>query len=388
MAKAKMKTKKCAPKKGAKKTATKSKPGKFVYFFGGGTADGNAAMKELLGGKGANLAEMAKLGVPVPPGFTLTTEVCTYYYQHKKTYPNGLKEEVAKAMAKIEKIMGKKFGDPKDPLLVSVRSGARSSMPGMMETVLNIGLTSKTIPGIIARSGNERFVYDAYRRLIMMYSDVVMEKAAGIEPKEDEGIRRQLEKIMDQVKKSRGYALDTDLSAEDLKSLCEQFKQKVKEVLGKNFPDDPQAQLWGGIHAVFSSWNGKRAVSYRRIEGIPDEWGTAVNVQTMVFGNLAMIVPPALPFQETPATAKTNSMANTWSMPRARTSWRASVRRPRSMPILSLNTTKTCLLSKKACPRFISSWSALKIALKNTTGTCRTSSLPSNAIGCLCSSAA
>jgi pyruvate,orthophosphate dikinase len=304
MAKAKMKTKKCAPKKGAKKTATKSKPGKFVYFFGGGTADGNAAMKELLGGKGANLAEMAKLGVPVPPGFTLTTEVCTYYYQHKKTYPNGLKEEVAKAMAKIEKIMGKKFGDPKDPLLVSVRSGARSSMPGMMETVLNIGLTSKTIPGIIARSGNERFVYDAYRRLIMMYSDVVMEKAAGIEPKEDEGIRRQLEKIMDQVKKSRGYALDTDLSAEDLKSLCEQFKQKVKEVLGKNFPDDPQAQLWGGIHAVFSSWNGKRAVSYRRIEGIPDEWGTAVNVQTMVFGNLGDDCATGVAFSRNPGNGE------------------------------------------------------------------------------------
>ena len=173
---------------------------KMVYFFGGGKGEGNAKMKNLLGGKGANLAEMAKLGVPVPPGFTITTEVCTHFYQNKKTYPKGLKDKVAEAMRRIEKIMGKKFGDPKDPLLMSVRSGARKSMPGMMETVLNVGLTSQTIPGLIAKSGNERFVYDAYRRLIMMYSDVVMEKAAGIEPKDDEGIRKQLEKIMDHLK--------------------------------------------------------------------------------------------------------------------------------------------------------------------------------------------
>jgi pyruvate,orthophosphate dikinase len=259
---------------------------KMLYFFGGGKAEGNASMKNLLGGKGANLAEMAKLGVPVPPGFTITTEVCTHYYQNKKTYPKGLKEKVAQAMRRIEKIMDKKFGDPADPLLMSVRSGARKSMPGMMETVLNIGLTTQTIPGLIAKSGNERFVYDAYRRLIMMYSDVVMEKAAGIEPKEDAGIRRQLEKIMGHLKVQKGYKNDTDLSAIDLKNLCELFKSRIKEMLGKDFPDEPNAQLWGGIDAVFSSWNGKRAVSYRRIEGIPDEWGTAVNVQTMVFGNM------------------------------------------------------------------------------------------------------
>jgi pyruvate,orthophosphate dikinase len=259
---------------------------KYVYFFGGGKAEGNAKMKNLLGGKGANLAEMAKLGAPVPPGFTLTTEVCAYYYQNRKKYPAGLKEKVADAMKKVEKKMGKKFGDPKDPLLISVRSGARKSMPGMMETVLNIGLTSKTIPGLIEKSGDERFVYDAYRRLIMMYCDVVMEKAAGIEPKEDEGIRRQLERLMDKLKKEKGYKGDIDLTADDLKKLCEQFKGKVKEELGKDFPDKPDEQLWGGITAVFASWNGKRAVSYRRIEGIPDDWGTAVNVQTMVFGNL------------------------------------------------------------------------------------------------------
>jgi pyruvate,orthophosphate dikinase len=259
---------------------------KMVYFFGGGKGEGNAKMKNLLGGKGANLAEMAKLGVPVPPGFTITTEVCTYFYQNRKKYPAGLKDKVNEAMRKIEKIMNKKFGDPADPLLMSVRSGARKSMPGMMETVLNVGLTSATIPGLIKQSGNERFVYDAYRRLIMMYSDVVMEKAAGIEPKEDLGIRRQLEKIMGHLKEQKGYKSDTDLTAIDLKNLCELFKSRVREILGKDFPDDPNAQLWGGIDAVFASWNGKRAISYRRIEGIPDEWGTAVNVQTMVFGNM------------------------------------------------------------------------------------------------------
>jgi pyruvate, orthophosphate dikinase len=259
---------------------------KLVYFFGGGKAEGNAKMKELLGGKGANLAEMANLGVPVPPGFTITTEVCTHFYKNKKKYPPTLKAEVEKSLAKVEKIMGKGFGDTKNPLLVSVRSGARSSMPGMMETVLNVGLTEKTIPGLVAQSGNDRFVYDAYRRLIMMYSDVVMEKAAGIEPADDMGIRKQLERIMDQVKKQKGYKTDTDLNTEDLKSLCANFKAKIKEVIGKEFPDDAKKQLWGGVDAVFSSWNGKRAVSYRRIENIPDEWGTAVNVQTMVFGNM------------------------------------------------------------------------------------------------------
>jgi pyruvate,orthophosphate dikinase len=243
-------------------------------------------MKELLGGKGANLAEMASLGVPVPPGFTITTEVCTYFYQNKKKYPATLKADVEKAMAGVEQIMGKKFGDAKNPLLVSVRSGARSSMPGMMETVLNVGLTEKTIPGLVALSGDERFVYDAYRRLMMMYSDVVMEKAAGIEPADDMGIRKQLDRIMDQLKKQKGYTTDTEMTAEDLKGLCTKFKAKIKEVLKKEFPDDANKQLWGGIDAVFSSWNGKRAISYRRIENIPDEWGTAVNVQSMVFGNM------------------------------------------------------------------------------------------------------
>ncbi|OIO81618.1 MAG: pyruvate, phosphate dikinase [Candidatus Omnitrophica bacterium CG1_02_43_210] len=262
---------------------------KYVYSFGAGKADGNESMKDLLGGKGANLAEMAghkDLALPVPPGFTITTEVCTYYYANNKTYPESLKKEVVEALAKVEAIMSKKFGDPVNPLLVSVRSGARKSMPGMMETVLNVGLTEKTIPGLIKYTGNERFVYDAYRRLIMMYSDVVMEKAAGIEPKEDMGIRRQFDRMLEDVKRKKGVKLDTDLNAEDLKNICKAFKLKVKEILKKDFPDDPMEQLWGGVSAVFSSWNGKRAISYRRIEGIPDEWGTAVNVQTMVFGNM------------------------------------------------------------------------------------------------------
>ncbi|MCM8760790.1 MAG: pyruvate, phosphate dikinase [Candidatus Omnitrophica bacterium] len=266
-----------------------SKSKKMVYFFGGGRADGNESMKNLLGGKGANLAEMAghpSLRLPVPPGFTVTTDVCMAYLNNNKKYPKELSAQVEKAMAQVEKIMGKKFGDPSNPLLVSVRSGARKSMPGMMETVLNVGLTEKTIPGLIKQTGNERFVYDAYRRLIMMYSDVVMEKAAGIEPKGGKGIRKILDEKLDQLKRSKGYKSDTDLTAADLKALVVDFKNTVKDVLGKPFPDDPKEQLWGGIGAVFSSWNGKRAVEYRRIEKIPDDWGTAVNVQAMVFGNM------------------------------------------------------------------------------------------------------
>ena len=281
---------------------------KYVYFFGAGFAEGNEKMKDLLGGKGANLAEMAghkDLRLPVPPGFTITTEVCTYYYKHNKKYPPGLKEQVEKALRRVEKIMGRKFGDPENPLLVSVRSGARRSMPGMMETVLNIGLTTKTIPGLIKQSGNERFVYDAYRRLLMMYSDVVMEKAGGIEPKDEEsGIRRQLEKIMEEMKKQKGYKSDTDLTVDDLKKLCELFKKKIKEVLGREFPDDHNQQLWEGIGAVFASWQGKRAVSYRRIEGIPDDWGTACNVQTMVFGNMGNDSATGVAFTRNPGTGE------------------------------------------------------------------------------------
>ncbi len=284
---------------------------KYVYSFGGGKAEGPAKMKELLGGKGANLAEMANLGIPVPAGFTITTEMCTYYYANGKKNPPELVKDVDAALANVEKIMNARFGDVENPLLLSVRSGARSSMPGMMETVLNVGLTSKTIKGLIKKTGNERFAYDAYRRLIMMYSDVVMEKAAGIEPAEGKGIRHQLEHIMAKLKKAKGYDSDTDMTAADLKKLVEEFKAKIKEVLGKSFPDDARKQLWGGINAVFQSWNGRRAISYRRIEGIPDEWGTAVNVQAMVFGNMGDTSATGVAFTRNPATGE-NKFYGEW----------------------------------------------------------------------------
>jgi pyruvate,orthophosphate dikinase len=286
------------------------KSAKYVYFFGGGKADGNESMKNLLGGKGANLAEMAghpDLRLPVPPGFTITTEVCTHYYDHKRTYPKELEAQVEAALAKIETLLGKKFGDPQNPLLVSVRSGARRSMPGMMETVLNIGLTSNTIGGLIAQTGgNERFAYDAYRRLIMMYSDVVMEKAAGITPKDGKGIRKLLDEHLEKLKRAKGYKSDPDLAVKDLKKLVAEFKQAVQDHLGKPFPDDPREQLWGGIGAVFASWMGKRAVEYRRIEKIPDEWGTAVTVQAMVFGNMGDDCATGVAFSRNPATGESS----------------------------------------------------------------------------------
>ncbi len=280
---------------------------KYVYSFGGGKAEGKAEMKNLLGGKGANLAEMAghkDLRLPVPPGFTITTEVCTHYYENGRKYPSALKEEVNKAIKKVEQIMGKKFGDVHDPLLVSVRSGARKSMPGMMETILNCGLTEKTIIGLIAKTKNERFAYDSYRRLMTMYADVVMEKAAGLEPAEGKGVRKQLEHILEKIKKEKNYKNDSDISVADLKNICRLYKAKIKEVLGKEFPEDPYEQLWGSVSAVFSSWQGKRAISYRRIEGIPDEWGTAVNVQSMVFGNMGDSSATGVAFTRHPGTGE------------------------------------------------------------------------------------
>ncbi len=275
---------------------------KRVYRFGGKNAEGDGSMRELLGGKGANLAEMSKLGMPVPAGFTITTECCAEYYELGGGYTEELKRDVAVALEATEKIMGKKFGDPEDPLLVSCRSGARSSMPGMMDTILNIGLCSATLPGMIKKTGNPRFVYDAYRRLIMMYSDVVMEKAEGIEPADGQGIRQQLDRMMEELKEAKGYKSDTDITAEELKVLCDKFKVKVKEVLGVEFPDTAQDQLWGSIGGVFKSWNGKRAIAYRRIEKIPDDWGTAVNVQSMVFGNMGETSATGVAFSRNPAT--------------------------------------------------------------------------------------
>jgi pyruvate, orthophosphate dikinase len=262
---------------------------KYVYSFGGGKADGNESMKNLLGGKGANLAEMAghpDLLLPVPPGFTISTEVCTYYYDNEKNYPATLAKQVKDALQSVENLMGRKYGDKVNPLLLSVRSGARRSMPGMMDTVLNLGLNDETVKGLIAQTNNERFAYDSYRRLVMMYADVVMEKASGIEPKHGKGIRKILEEKLEAVKHKNGYFTDSELNVEDLRNLVYEFKKTIEKHLGKSFPEDPMDQLWGGIGAVFASWNGKRAMEYRRIEKIPDEWGTAVNVQAMVFGNM------------------------------------------------------------------------------------------------------
>ena len=283
---------------------------KHVYVFGGGKADGDASQKNLLGGKGANLAEMSSLGIPVPAGFTITTDVCIEYLKSNH-YPDGLEEQVKAAIGDVESVMEQTFNDATNPLLISVRSGARMSMPGMMETVLNIGLTSETIPGLVAKSGSERFVYDAYRRLITMYADVVMEKAEGIEPADGEGIRHQLEEIMDEMKAERGVELDTDLTADDLKALTELYKDRIVKVLGNPFPDDAYEQLWGGIKAVFKSWNGKRAFNYRKIEGIPHDWGTAVNVQAMVFGNMGETSATGVAFTRNPATGE-NAFYGEW----------------------------------------------------------------------------
>ncbi len=245
------KTVKKAAKPAAKKTVKKAT--KHVYSFGAGKAEGNGSMKELLGGKGANLAEMAGLlKLPVPPGFTITTEVCTYYWNNKRTYPKTLKADVEANLKKIERETKKQFGSEKNPLLVSVRSGARASMPGMMETILNIGLTEKTIPGMIAKTGDARFVYDAYRRLIMMYSDVVMEKAAGIEPKDGEGIRKILDGKLEALKEKLGVKDDTHIPAEELKALRSDLKAALKKVLERESPDAPTNQFWGAIDAVFA----------------------------------------------------------------------------------------------------------------------------------------
>ncbi|HDQ03896.1 MAG TPA: pyruvate, phosphate dikinase [Deltaproteobacteria bacterium] len=280
---------------------------KYVYTF----SEGYGKSKNLLGGKGVGLAEMAHLKIPIPPGFTITTEVCNLFYKNKGRYPQGLKEQVYKSLRKMETATGMKFGDPKNPLLCSARSGARSSMPGMMETVLNIGLTSKTIAGMIEKTKNPRFVWDSYRRLIQMYSDVVMEKAEGIEPAEGMGVRQQLERELAAMKKRRNVQQDIELNADDLAQLAEIYKAKVKEVLGKPFPDNADEQLWGAIGAVFKSWNGKRAVSYRRIEGIPDDWGTAVNVQAMVFGNMGENSATGVAFTRNPATGE-NKFYGEW----------------------------------------------------------------------------
>ena len=300
---AKRKTQRPAAK--SKKSATARRPGKparaesgvkkgrWVYSFGGGKAEGRSAMKNLLGGKGANLAEMANLGLPVPPGFTITTDLCTYFYTHGKSYPKGLRAQVDKALKDIGRIAGKTFGDKKNPLLVSVRSGARASMPGMMDTVLNLGLNDETVEALASMSGDRRFAYDSYRRFITMYSDVVL------------GVGHDhFEELLDRHKERAGYSLDTDLKADDWAALVERYKQRIAQEYGKPFPQDPHEQLWGAIGAVFGSWMNQRAITYRRLHSIPENWGTAVNVQAMVFGNMGETSATGVAFTRNPSTGE------------------------------------------------------------------------------------
>ncbi|HEY2425742.1 MAG TPA: pyruvate, phosphate dikinase [Pseudolabrys sp.] len=267
--------------------------GKWVYSFGDGRADGKAAMRDLLGGKGAGLAEMANLGLPVPPGFTITTDVCTYYYGHNKEYPKDLRAQVEKALAQVGRITGKIFGDKSNPLLVSVRSGARASMPGMMDTVLNLGLNDETVETLAKKSGDRRFAYDSYRRFITMYSDVVL--GVGHE---------HFEELLDHHKERQGYSLDTDLSADDWAELVLRYKKRVKDELRQDFPQNPHQQLWGAIGAVFGSWMNQRAITYRKLHNIPENWGTAVNVQAMVFGNMGDTSATGVAFTRNPSTGE------------------------------------------------------------------------------------
>ncbi|HOE18932.1 MAG TPA: pyruvate, phosphate dikinase [Syntrophorhabdaceae bacterium] len=272
---------------------------KYVYFFGGKKAEGSAGLKNLLGGKGSGLADMVNLGIPVPPGFTITTEVCTLFYENGMKYPAGLKEEVIENVKKVEAIMGAKFGDPANPLLFSVRSGARVSMPGMMDTVLNLGLNEKTVEGLAKLTRNERFAYDCYRRFVQMYGDVVL----GLKPVSKEE-QDPFEVIIEEKKKERKIKYDTELTVDDLKDLIKRFKAAIRKRLGATFPEDPYEQLWGSIGAVFQSWNNDRAIAYRELNNIPGDWGTAVNVQCMVFGNMGEDCGTGVAFTRNPATGE------------------------------------------------------------------------------------
>ncbi|MGA8176604.1 MAG: pyruvate, phosphate dikinase [Pseudolabrys sp.] len=291
-----VKRKKRAVRKATRPKAKAAAPqsrGKWVYGFGNGRAEGTAAMRDLLGGKGAGLAEMANLKLPVPPGFTITTDVCTYYYGNDKKYPKDLRGQVEKALARVGCITGRKFGDETNPLLVSVRSGARASMPGMMDTVLNLGLNDETVETLAKKSGDRRFAYDSYRRFITMYSDVVL--GVGHE---------HFEELLDRHKEQQGYTLDTDLSADDWADLVARYKKRVKDELGQDFPQDPHKQLWGAIGAVFGSWMNQRAITYRKLHNFPENWGTAVNVQAMVFGNMGDTSATGVAFTRNPSTGE------------------------------------------------------------------------------------
>jgi len=301
---------------------------KYVYFFGGGSAEGHMDMKSLLGGKGANLAEMAGIGLPVPPGFTVSTEVCDLYYRSRKAIPPAVKQEVEKNLKKLEKATGQSFGDPKNPLLVSIRSGARASMPGMMDTILNLGLNEKTVAGLIAKTDNPRFAYDCYRRFVQMYGDVVL----GLKPVAKDDID-PFEAIIERTKEERRIHDDTDLTADDLKDLVARFKTAIKEKTGHDFPEDPMKQMWGAIGAVFGSWMNERAIAYRKLYDIPESWGTAVNVQLMVFGNMGRDSGTGVAFTRDAATGE-NSFYGEYLMNAQGEDVVAGIRTP--LPIIEL----------------------------------------------------
>src|SRR5271169_2422339 len=303
---------------------------KWVYRFGDGTAEGRAEMKNLLGGKGAGLAEMNNLELPVPPGFTITTEVCTYYYMNGKSFPAELRKQVGEALAEIEQSCGARFGDPGNPLLVSVRSGARVSMPGMMDTVLNLGLNDRVVEGLARQSGDERFAYDSYRRFIQMYGQVVL------------GIENHFEELLENHKLDNGVLLDTDLSAEDWRTLVAGFKDLVAQELGRPFPEEPRDQLWGAIGAVFGSWMNPRAVTYRRLHDIPADWGTAVNVQAMVFGNMGADCATGVAFTRNPSTGD-NEFYGEYLVNAQGEDVVAGIRTPQHLTIAGKKVTKSAL---------------------------------------------
>jgi pyruvate,orthophosphate dikinase len=322
---------------------------KWVYAFGDGKSEGEAGMKNLLGGKGANLAEMSNLGLPVPPGFSITTEFCTHYYANGESYPADLKEQVAKALREVGELAGGTLGDPARPLLVSVRSGARVSMPGMMDTVLNLGLNAATAEGLAKITGDARFAYDSYRRFIQMYSDVVL----GVD-------HAHFEEILHARKEDKGVELDTDLDADDLKAIANDYKKQVEKELGKPFPENVEEQLWGAIGAVFGSWRSPRANTYRKLNNIPEEWGTAVTVQAMVFGNRGETSATGVAFTRDPARRSPSRK------------WCASARAAAS------------LRCKRRCPRPMTNCWPSASGWKSTTATCRTWNSPCRKASCSC----
>ncbi len=326
---------------------------KWVYSFGDGGSEGRADMRNLLGGKGANLAEMSNLGLPVPPGFTVTTELCTYFYAHDRQYPANLKAEVAAALAKVEASVGKKFGDPANPLLVSVRSGARASMPGMMDTVLNLGLNDATAEGLAKLSGDARFAYDSYRRFIQMYSSVVLDLD-----------HEQFEEILNRHKDDKGVSLDTELDADDLRRLVVDYKREVRDALDRDFPDDVNEQLWGAIGAVFSSWMNQRAIVYRRLNDIPEDWGTAVNVQAMVFGNMGSDCATGVAFTRNPSTGE-NAFYGEYLVNAQGEDVVAGIRTPQSLTIKGREAQNSTLPSmEESMPEVFGQLNAVRLRLE------------------------